>query len=143
MQRAVSFTCDACGKQGNGMFYVCVVCPFPLIVKHTRHTHPLNLMTNPLHKNVVCVKNVDTDYMVYYCSTCDFITHLHCAANKEPWGETFVRGCHEESIDSISTYVVLKSILGEPVKIKHFYHEHDLKFIDEQFEDREKCDACM
>jgi hypothetical protein len=105
-------------------------------------------MTNPLLKSdqPLCqlfVKNVDIDYMVYYCSTCDILTHLHCAANKELWGETFVPGCHDESIDSISTYVVLKSILGEPVKTKHFCHEHDLKLIDEQFEDREKCDACM
>ncbi|XP_059455014.1 uncharacterized protein LOC132185231, partial [Corylus avellana] len=157
MQRSVSFTCDACGKQGKGMFYSCAVCPFlvhlecasfPLTVKHIRHHHPLNLMTNPLHKSdhplcQLCVKSVDTDYMVYYCSTCDFVTHLHCAANDKLWGETYVPECHDESADSFSTYVVLKSILGEPVEIKHFCHEHDLKLIDEQFEDREKCDACM
>jgi hypothetical protein len=137
LQRSVSFTCDACGKQGKCMFYVCVVCPFlvhlecasfPLTVKNIRHTHPLNLTNSlQLHQSdqplcQLCVKNVDTDYMVYYCSTCDFVTHLHCAANKKLWGETFVPECHDESIDSFSTYVVLKSILGEPVKIKYFCH---------------------
>ena len=109
MRKSVSFTCNACGKQGKGMSYVCIICPFlvhlecasfPLIVKHIRHTHPLNLLTSPLLKSdncfANCVKNVDTDYMVYYCSTCDFVTHLHCAANMELWGETFVPGCHDE-----------------------------------------------
>ncbi|XP_059455593.1 uncharacterized protein LOC132185818 [Corylus avellana] len=157
MRRSVSFTCDACGKQGKGMFYSCAVCPFlvhlectsfPLTVKHIRHPHPLNLITNPLHKSdqpvcELCVESVDTNYMVYYCSTCDYVNHLHCAANKELWGETFVPGCRDESIDSISTYVVLKSILGEPVEIKHFCHDHDLKLIDKKFENCEKCDACI
>jgi hypothetical protein len=156
MRRSVSFTCDACGKQGKGMFYSCAVCPFlvhlectsfPLMVKLTRHTHPLNL-TNPLHKSdhqlcLHCVKNVNTDYMVYYCSTCDFITHLHCAINEELWDTGL-----DESIDSFP-YVVLKSQLGDDkiekaVEIKHFSHEHDLKFtaIDGQLENNEICDAC-
>jgi hypothetical protein len=45
-------------------------------------------------------------------------------------------------------YVVKKSKLGEDkveiaVEIKHFSHEHDLKLIDEQFDNDEKCDGCM
>jgi hypothetical protein len=43
VRRSNSFTCDACGKEGKGMFYLCAVCPFlvhlqcssyPLLVKH-------------------------------------------------------------------------------------------------------------
>jgi hypothetical protein len=53
----------------------------------------------------------------------------------------------DESIDSL-LYVVKKSKLGEDkveiaVEIKHFSHEHDLKLIDEQLENDEKCDGCM
>ncbi|XP_059455318.1 uncharacterized protein LOC132185576 [Corylus avellana] len=181
MRKSVSFTCDACGKEGKGMFYLCHVCAFlvhvqcasfPLIVKLIRHSHPLTL-TNSLQVNefcqrlcLLCVKNVDTDYMFYYCSTCDFITHLHCATNERLWDETFVpkfkdsgpiestsmQNCQDpgldiESIDSF-TYAILKSEVGEDkiekaVEIKHFSHEHDLKLIDEQHENNEKCNACM
>jgi hypothetical protein len=171
MRKSVSFTCDACGKEGKGMFYSCAVCPFlvhlecasfPLIVKHIRHSHPLNL-TSSLevyqsdHKLCqLCVKIVDIDdidYMVYYCSTCDYVNHLHCATNEQLLDETFVPKFEDtelgrdESIDSFP-YVVLKSKVGEDkiekaVEIKHFSHQHDLELIDEQLENKEKCDACV
>jgi len=168
MRRAVSFTCDACGKEGKGMFYSCALCSFlvhlecasfPLIVKHIRHTHPLNL-TNSIQVHQfdhtlcqLCVRNVDINYMVYYCSTCHYVNHLHCATNEQLLDETFVPefedtepGC-DESIDSFP-YVVLKSKVGEDkiekaVEIKHFSHEHDLELMDEQPENKEKCDACV
>jgi hypothetical protein len=159
MRRSVSFTCDACGKEGKGMFYSCALCPFlvhlecasfPLIVKHIRHTHPLNLITNSLEVHQsdhrlcrLCVKIVDIDHMVYYCSTCDYVNHLHCATNKQLLDETSV----PEFEDSFP-YVVLKSKVGEDkiekaVEIKHFSHEHDLELIDEHLENKEKCDACV
>ncbi|XP_059435587.1 uncharacterized protein LOC132168611 [Corylus avellana] len=52
-----------------------------------------------------------------------------------------------ESIDSL-LYAVKKSKMGEDkveiaVEIKYFSHEHDLKLIDEQLENDEKCDGCM
>ena len=28
LRRSLSFTCDACGKEGKGIFYLCAVCPF-------------------------------------------------------------------------------------------------------------------
>jgi hypothetical protein len=98
VRRSNCFTCDACGKEGNGMFYLCAICPllvhteecisYPSLVKHIRHRHPLHL-TKSLkpHLNqsdhrlcLLCVKNVSTNHMFYYCSTCDFVTHLQCAA---------------------------------------------------------------
>jgi hypothetical protein len=173
MRRSVSFTCEACGKEGKGMFYLCAMCPFlvhlqcsssPLLVKHIRHTHPLHL-TNSLQQPqlnqsdqrlcLLCAKMVNTNYMVYYCSTCDFVTHLHCGANKLLLDETFVPESKDtEPNESTSTlecedpYVVKKSKLGEDkveiaVEIKHFSHEHDLKLIDhEKLENDEKCDGC-
>jgi hypothetical protein len=94
MRRSVCFTCDACGKEGKGMFYSCALCGFwvhlecasiPLTVKHIRHTHPLNLITNSLEVHQsdhrlcqLCVDIVDIDYMFCYCSTCDYVNHLQC-----------------------------------------------------------------
>jgi hypothetical protein len=175
MRRSLTFTCDACGEEGKSMFYLCAICPFfvhrectsyPMLVKHIRHRHPLHL-TNSLKQPqlnqsdhrvcLLCVKKVNTNYMVYYCSTCDFITHLHCATNINMKGRQWERieststKCEDkgldESIDSL-LYVVNKSKLGEDkveiaVEIKHFSHEHDLKLIDEQLENDEKCDRCM
>jgi hypothetical protein len=167
VRRSLCFTCDACGKEGKGMFYFCAICPFlvhlqcsscPLVVKHIRHRrHPLHL-TNSLQPQLnqsdhrlclLCVQKVNTNYMVYYCSTCDFVTHLHCAANNKEllWDDT--EPVLDESIDSLPLpYVVKKSKLGEDnieiaVEIKHFSHEHDLKLIDEQLENEEKCDGCV
>jgi hypothetical protein len=169
------FTCDACGKEGKGMFYLCAICPFlvhtecsscPLLVKHIRHRHPLHL-TKSLKPHLnqsnhrlcqLCVKKVNTNHMVYYCSTCDFVTHLHCATNIYKEGEQWERiestimlkfedSGLDGSIDPLP-YVVKKSKLGEDnieiaVEIKHISHKHDLKLIDEQLENDEKCDGCM
>jgi hypothetical protein len=176
VRRSVSFTCDACGKEGKGMFYLCALCPFlvhtkcisyPLLVKHIRHRHPLHL-TKSLkpHPNQsdhrlcpLCLKNVNTNYMVYYCSTGDFITHPHCAANIYMEGQQWERiestsmlkyedpGLDGRSINPLQ-YFVEKFKLGEEnikiaVEIKHISHEHDLKLIDVQLENDEKCDGCM
>ncbi|XP_059438984.1 uncharacterized protein LOC132171629 [Corylus avellana] len=160
VRKSLSFTCDACGEEGKGMFYLCAICPFlvhlecsscPLLVKHIRHAHPLHL-TNSLQQPqlnhsdhrlcLLCVKKVNTNYMVYCCSTCDFVTHLHCGANELLWDKS------KDTEPIEDPYVVKKSKLGEnkveiAVEIKHFNHEHDLKLIDEQLENDEKCDGCM
>jgi hypothetical protein len=175
MRRPLSLTCDACGKEDKCMFCLCAICPFlvhvecisyPSLVKHIRHRHPLHL-TKSLKPRLnqsdhrlcqLCVKNVNTNYMVYYCSTCDFVTHLHCAANIYMGGEQWERiestsmlkfedSEHDGSIDPLP-YVVKKSKLGKDnieiaVEIEHISHEHDLKLIDEQLENDEKCDGCM
>jgi hypothetical protein len=162
MRRSVSFTCDACGKEGKGMFYSCGPCgfwvhlecaSFPLTVKHIRHSHPVNLITNSLEVHQsdhrlcqLCVKIVDIDYMFYYCSTCDYVNHLQCATNKRLLDETFVPDSEDTELGP--PYVVLKSKVGEgkiekAVEIKHFSHVHDLELIDKQLENKEKCDACV
>jgi hypothetical protein len=175
MRRSLSFTCDANGKEDKCMFFLCAICPFlvhiecisyPLLVKHIRHRHPLHL-TNSLKPQLnqsdhrlcpLCVKKVNTNYMVYYCSTCDFVTHLHCATKRNMEGEQWERiestsmlkfedSGLDGSIDPL-LFVVKKSKLGEDnieiaVEIKHVSHEHDLKLIDEQLENDEKCDGCM
>ncbi|KAF5454031.1 hypothetical protein F2P56_023728 [Juglans regia] len=181
-RKLISFTCDACGKECMGMFYFCTTCSFvshldcvslPSIVKVTRHYHPLNLAYNSLlgsqFDGRVCqlsVKAVNVDYGVYYCSSCDFVSHLHCATSKEDKDATFVQiSKDEESIESStsvlehedpcsnesvspSTFVVKEIKLALDgieivAKIKHFSHEeHDLN-LDDKLENNEKCDGCM
>ncbi|XP_041020068.1 uncharacterized protein LOC121261665 [Juglans microcarpa x Juglans regia] len=142
VRKLISFTCDACGKEGKGMFYkICTTCSFvshldfvslPSIVKVICHNHPLNLACNSLLGNQfdgrVCqlfVKAVNVDYGVYYCSSCDFVSHLHCATSKEDKDATFVQISKDEE------------------SIEHFSHEeHDLN-LDDKLENNEKCDGCM
>ncbi|XP_035551490.1 uncharacterized protein LOC118349848 [Juglans regia] len=140
----------------------------PSIVKVTRHNHPLNLTyslsTNRSGRKVckLCVSRVDMDYGVYYCPSCDFVAHLHCATSKEDRDETFVpKSKDEESIESSSSiedlgldesidslaFVVKKIKLGVEgseiaEEIKHFSHEHDLKLTDKVGINK-KCNACM
>ncbi|XP_041020065.1 uncharacterized protein LOC121261663 isoform X2 [Juglans microcarpa x Juglans regia] len=174
----ISLTCNACGNDIKGRFYFCDKCSFvvhlecaslPSVVKVIRHDHPLNLIyslpaINPLSLHSVCqlcVKMVDIDYGVYYCSTCDFVAHLHCATSKEEKDETFMQNSKdEESIESSTSmlehgidestdmfpYVVKKFKPGVDgieiaAEIKHFSHEHDLK-LTAKFGINEKCDAC-
>ncbi|KAG2685364.1 hypothetical protein I3760_10G122100 [Carya illinoinensis] len=178
VQRAVSFNCDACRKEGVGMFYLCIACPFlvhldcaflPLMVKHIRHKHPLNLtysvqFNQSDHNQIclLCVEKVDTNYRVYYCSNCDFVAHLNCAVDERNRDETFERELQDKdpfesaivrqssNLDEYTDalpYFVKKIKLGEDkteiaVEIKHFSHEHDLE-LTEEFEANEKCDACV
>jgi hypothetical protein len=128
VRRSLSFTCDACGKHGKGMVYLCAICPFlvhlqcssyPLLPKQIRHGHPPKL-PNSLQDTF-------------------------------PIESTSMLSCEDpgldESIDSL-TYVVKKSKMGDDnieiaVEIKHFSHEHDMNLIDEELEKQEKCDGCL
>ncbi|XP_042990249.1 uncharacterized protein LOC122317309 [Carya illinoinensis] len=178
--KSTSFICDACGKEGGGRFYFCATCFFishldcaflPSIVKVIRHNHPLDLTyslsTNRSGRKVckLCVSKDDLDHGVYYCSSCDFVAHLHCATSKEDRDETFVpKSIYEESIESSSgimeredlgldepmdslAFVVKKNkvgVVGSEIaeEIKHFSHEHDLKLTD-RLGINKNCNACM
>ncbi|XP_059439545.1 uncharacterized protein LOC132172111 [Corylus avellana] len=117
VRRSNSFTCDACGKQGKGMFYLCAICPF-LVHLHCS-SHPLNL-ANPLQDTVP----IESTSM------------LKC----EDLGLN-------ESIDSLTYVVKKSKLGEDkveiPVEIKHFSHDHDLKLVGEQLETQEECDGCM
>ncbi|KAB1227757.1 hypothetical protein CJ030_MR1G028904 [Morella rubra] len=107
---------------------------------------------------------VDTNYGVYYCSSCNFLAHLHCAATAEERDETFVQDlkdtehvgstnmpAHEDFIrdesSDLPTYIAKKMKLGEggieiAEEIKHFSHEHELKLTDE-LDINGQCDGCV
>ena len=92
--KLMMFTCDLCGKEDKGMPYVCNPCGFgihrrcayrPRRLKVVRHNHPLNLIHSlELHQSnsqlcQLCFLKLDTNYALYYCSTCHFAAHLDCA----------------------------------------------------------------
>jgi hypothetical protein len=170
-QNSIPFTCNACGKKGEGMPYLCGECglwvhhncaSLPGIVKHIRHKHPLNL-TYSLKDNhfkhrlcQLCVKVVDTKYGFYYCSKCNYVAHVDCAVDKEGMDETFVRESvmtmmeeedlgHDEFTNEC--YIVIKTKVGVdkveiPIEIKHFTHEHSLQ-LTTKFEKDKICDGCI
>jgi hypothetical protein len=172
LRKAVSFTCDACGKEDKDMSYLCLRCPLmvhlkcatlPLTLKHVSHHHALNLtessQLDQSHRPIcrICVKKVETD-RVYYCSKCNFVAHLHCATReeyteeiKQPLESTGILEDEDSELEGSSdslAYVVKKIKTGEDKieiaeEIKHFSHEHDLKLTEEELQSDEKCDGCM
>ena len=96
--KSFTFTCDLCGKKGKGTPYLCHLCSswvhgrcasFPRIIKVLRHKHLLHLTHFSLefHQSdsrfcQIYVQKVDTHYGFYYCSRCDFVTHLNCAMDR-------------------------------------------------------------
>ncbi|XP_065618421.1 uncharacterized protein LOC111994136 [Quercus suber] len=141
LRKLITFTCDACGKEGKDTPYLCLTCAFcvhPICaslhrtVKHVRHQHTLNLtyslQIQPDHQIcLLCVEKVDTNYGFYYCSSCTFVAHLSCAADGEIEDNinvlededkestepiTALRYGNPESVGSVA-YVVKKKIMGE------------------------------
>ncbi|KAL2514107.1 Cysteine/Histidine-rich C1 domain family protein [Forsythia ovata] len=90
-----SFSCNACGSEGNAFSFSCAHCEFDLHIQCAKlpakilidkHPHELNLLFNFPYKdeNVVfvcdeCHGTVNRNNWVYYCSHCDFGTHSNCA----------------------------------------------------------------
>uniref|UniRef100_A0A2N9J505 Phorbol-ester/DAG-type domain-containing protein n=1 Tax=Fagus sylvatica TaxID=28930 RepID=A0A2N9J505_FAGSY len=176
--KQITFSCDLCGKEGKGVPYLCGPCGFCIHiscvaylrkVKVVRHKHPLDLihylevLQSDSRFCQLCVRKVDTNYGLYYCSRCDFVVHLDCANDKrnieelnmlELKDEEFTEpktmlgnedSNLDESVDS-ATYKVIKTDVGKDeikiaTKIRHFSHEHDLKLIDEVHNNK-KCNGC-
>ncbi|XP_075636111.1 uncharacterized protein LOC142608255 [Castanea sativa] len=156
VQGSNSFTCDFCGKKGEGMSCLCALCGIwfhrkcaflPHMVKHMRHRHPLNLTkyleTDQFEHRLCqfCVKELDINYGIYYCSSCDYAAHVDCAMDKGGRELTFKWESKDEELIE-STTRVGKDKIEVPIEIKHFSHEHYLKLTDE-LENYEICDGCI
>ena len=174
--KSITFTCDICGTEGKGVPNLCLTCGlwihrgcarYPRRVKVARHKHPLHLTHSSQEVDQsnsricpLCVQKVDTHYGLYYCSTCDFVTHLDCAMdleNREALKD-------EESTESKATLEIEDKKLGEfadssaykvkktnvgmdetqiATEIEHFSHEHDLKLSDDEVQNNEICNGCV
>ncbi|KAL3537289.1 hypothetical protein ACH5RR_000655 [Cinchona calisaya] len=84
------FTCDACGKPGEGFCYHCKICnidlhilcaAMPLNLTHQSHCHQLKLIFS--HTNVyncdICYTPGSNNHWLYRCHICDFDVHLNCS----------------------------------------------------------------
>ncbi|KAL4633513.1 hypothetical protein ACB092_04G127900 [Castanea dentata] len=171
--KLIKFTCDLCGIEGNVVPYAisghksCASCLRKVKVIRC-HKHPLHLTYSlEVQSNFrfcqLCVQKVDTNYGLYYCSSCDFVAHLNCAMDKRNINDiNMLEPRDDESIESktmldnedpklnesgdLLAYRVKKINIREngteiATEIEHFSHEHDLKLVDE-VRNNDKCDGC-
>jgi hypothetical protein len=102
MRRSVSFTCDACGKQGKGMFYSCCL---PILGP------PRSLMllmgNSRIMKNVMHVGGLSTLHFIVVLNAYSFFTNLLL---------NYPEKCHTHFIDissfSSHSHLMLVSILA-------------------------------
>ncbi|XP_065618450.1 uncharacterized protein LOC111995662 isoform X1 [Quercus suber] len=159
----MSFTCDLCAKEVKGIPNQCALCSYcihntcaslPRTLQLLYHWHPLHLIHSSLEVDLhqsdsrfcqLCVQKVNTNYGFYYCSRCDFVAHLDCAAdysNRENINLQELKERENEdpkldqSVDS-AAYEVKNIKVGEDgtkitTEIQHFSHEHDLKLSDNE-----------
>ncbi|KAI5560564.1 hypothetical protein BDE02_16G055400 [Populus trichocarpa] len=163
--KIVSFTCNACGTDGDDSPFVCTMCQlivhktcisFPRSIKLRIHQHPRIIHTyhlqqcNSRNKYCgICRDGVDTNYGVYYCQDCDFVAHVNCGiqyrlSNTESDGDERSITMNDEFKES-SFDIVREIKHGDEriiAEIKHFSHQHNLILIDE-FNNDPKCDGCM
>ena len=99
---------------------------------------------------------MNTNSGFYYCSKCDFVAHLDCAANYRNRENVNLLELKEEenedleldqSVDSAAYEVkdieVREDETEIATKIQHFSHEHDLKLLDDAVLNHEKCNGCV
>ncbi|KAK6933688.1 DC1, partial [Dillenia turbinata] len=102
--------CDACGVSGQVFRYRCPKCDFDIHVscaqlsetlKREDHDHPLALLSSlpyePVDENTffacdVCGLSVPEGCWVYYCSECDYATHLDCVTAEPSSLEESIQG---------------------------------------------------
>lgn len=86
------FSCNACGREGEGFSYHCDECELDvhilctamkLVVIHGSHHHPLNLcFSHPYPtQEFMCdiCKSAGSKHWLYRCNRCNFDAHLGCA----------------------------------------------------------------
>uniref|UniRef100_A0A7N2L4F8 DC1 domain-containing protein n=1 Tax=Quercus lobata TaxID=97700 RepID=A0A7N2L4F8_QUELO len=169
----MSFTCDLCGKRVEGIPNQCALCSYcihntcaslPRTLQVLYHWHPLHLIHSSLEVELhqsdsrfcqLCAQKVNTNFGFYYCSRCDFVAHLGCAADYRNRDNKNLLELKEgenedseldQSVNSLA-YEVKNIKLGEDgtkiaTEIQHFSHEHELKLSDDEVLNNEKCNGC-
>ncbi|KAF3944603.1 hypothetical protein CMV_028947 [Castanea mollissima] len=170
----MSFTCDLCAKEVKGIPNQCALCSLwfhnscaslPRKLKVIRHKHPLHLTHSYLEVELhqfdsrfcqICAEKMNTNYGFYYCSRCDFVAHLDCAADYRNRDNINLQELKEEenedpeldqSVNS-AAYEVKNIKVGEDgteiaTEIQHLSHEHKLKLSDYEVLNNEKCNGCV
>ncbi|KAI5560405.1 hypothetical protein BDE02_16G045500 [Populus trichocarpa] len=166
--KSISFTCNACGTDGDDSPFVCTMCLvlvheecilLPRNLKTELHHHPRIIHTYHPQQCIesinkycgICRREVDTEYGVYYCPDCEFVAHVNCS--REYGDSATETGGENEEEQSVTvddqfmepSFRVVREIKhGEEriiEEIKHWSHQHNLILID-KVDDDLKCDGC-
>ncbi|KAL9373668.1 hypothetical protein Peur_033288 [Populus x canadensis] len=167
--RSISFTCNACGTEGDGSPFMCTMCQLvvheecislPGTLKTALHHHPRIIHTYHPQQCIesinkycgICRREVDTEYGVYYCPDCEFVAHVNCS--REYGDSATETGGENEEEQSVTvddqfmepSFRVVREIKhGEEriiEEIDYFSHEHNL-ILNDKVDDDLKCDGCM
>ncbi|OMO90802.1 C1-like protein [Corchorus olitorius] len=166
--RQDSFTCDACGTNGNFASYVCSTChihvhekcvSLPHTIKISRHDHTLshkyffNKYKKLEHDCQVCFGDVKAKYGNYHClkADCSYVAHVECAIGNPRLYDVIHEdeNVGDEDMEDCSSFRVID---GDATKIRHFLHdededEHDLVLVLDQMKRQEDsrrcCDGCV
>ncbi|KAJ6870466.1 hypothetical protein NC652_036187 [Populus alba x Populus x berolinensis] len=162
--KSISFTCNACGTDGDDSPFGCTMCQLvvhkkcislPRTLKTALHHHPQIIHTYHPQQCIksinkycgICRREVDTEYGVYYCPDCDFVAHVNCSREFGDY-ETETAGQSVTVDDQFmepSFRVVHEIKHGEEriiEEIEHFSHQHNL-ILNDKVDDDLKCDGCM
>jgi len=130
-----SFVCSACGMDDDPNPYVCPQCNFmihrscidiPRVIKIYRHDHHIcynNFLDAGDWKCGICHKKINWTCGAYSCSECpDLVMHLRCATRFGIWNGIELEGISKNTL-KVKSYEEI-----EEGVIKHFSHDHTLKF---------------
>lgn len=99
LQRYVNFECDGCNKVATDFPFICDTCSFWIhqscaSLPHfslfgIHHKHPLRISDSlpQVYRKFpqfckICKLNIDPSRWLYYCASCRFFAHIHCALSK-------------------------------------------------------------
>ncbi|KAL4386471.1 hypothetical protein GQ457_09G029300 [Hibiscus cannabinus] len=164
--RESHFFCDACGRLGSCVSYVCFICSLiihkecislPRYILSIFHEHPVShkyfVLDNECTRQDCwfCHTEVNMSCGSYSCSKCKFVIHVNCALKdarcfcKIDSQKEFEDAMLEVSTTDPSFFVIKTIEVGGNVmntEIKHFSHPHNLILSDGVIKDQSYCDGC-
>ena len=153
LSRLVTFTCNACGLEGDRNPYVCLACnmmlhkdciDLPRVISINRHDHRIS---HTFHLGQgerdwecgVCRKTIDWVYGAYKCSRCPhYAVHSKCATRNEVWDGIELEDVPDEEEEIEDPYKVVNE-----KDIIHFSHENHILRLDESCVKDMRCEGCV
>ena len=153
LSRLVTFTCNACGLEGDRNPYVCLACnmmlhkdciDLPRVISINRHDHRIS---HTFHLGQgerdwecgVCRKTIDWVYGAYKCSRCPhYAVHSKCATRNEVWDGIELEDVPDEEEEIEDPYKVVNE-----KDIIHFSHENHILRLDESCVTDKRCEGCV
>ena len=156
--RLVTFTCNACGVEGDRNPYVCLECNLmvhkdcvenlPRVISINRHDHRISHTFHLGEKEGdwecgVCRKMINWVYGGYKCSRCpSYAVHSKCATKKEVWDGLELEDVPEEEEEIKDPF----KVINEKGDIVHFSHEKHILRLDENYvtdDANMRCRCCI